>query len=350
MADAIMDYLRAAPGACLGFFGYQLASAPTLKREALVAGRWRTSLIVGFLLFNLLSASVLDEEWVAGGLEFDFEPVQATESAMRRVVRSVLPLGARPPALVPAVEAGAAPRRLQTPNPQRLTASFSFGLDTISWNTQFVFAYTQETADARILLGLLPFIRNAVAAAKSSDPEFLELSGIDTTRIAATQGLLNTAIVLQVIAFVLTLLASYRLPALGQWLLSKTPLVVKAAAPLATFFASVAIFNYSGSGLQKAFCDALDPDPSVTLKPCQYGYGYNLGVVAMFVGGLWCYLVFRVVPWDDIEEAEPAGAEAGSGLKVGGYSGISSDSGASAGESASSGAATSFQGGYQSAL
>ena len=161
--DSMIADLRALPGWALGFFGVQLESAPTLPRAELVAGRWRSSIALAFLTWALMTASEADEEWVGGGVEFDYTP------GGRRLTDGPAPRGSAAAALRAVTRAlgGAAPA--DALGATRLQASFSFGLDTLTWSAQFVFGATQEVTLAKIVLDLMAFIRNAVAAAKTTE-------------------------------------------------------------------------------------------------------------------------------------------------------------------------------------
>ena len=240
MTDFLGD-LRALPGFTLGFFGVQLEGAREVPRKDLV--------------WALMVASEDDEAWVGGGIEFDYEPggrrleeAAKGSKALRAVVRALggsAPLGAT-----------------------RLQASFSFGLDTLTWTTQFQFGSTQEITLAKIVLDLMAFIRNAVAAAQTTDPEFLEVSQVDTKKIADVHGLILTAIIFQSASLIALVLAAYKLPV---WFSERLPTIASASAVFASFMQFVGIVTFSSSGLEKAFCDALDPTPDVSKLPCGMG-------------------------------------------------------------------------------
>lgn len=256
-------------------------------------------------------------------------------------------------ALLRALARAAAPAGLAAP--ARLQASFSFGLDTLTWSTQFVFGASGETTQAKIVLDLLAFIRNAVAASKTTDPEFIELSQIDVSKISSTRDLLTAAIVGQSFSLIMLVLCAWKIPV---WLLARFPQFASGAAVFAAFFQFVSVVNFAAAGLEKAFCDSLDPDPTVTLLPCGQGYGYAAGSAAIFFSWVWAAACWHWVPWSDVADGGSAADGASESGPKAGYEGVSSSGGgggggggSSSGGDASSGGALSpiaLANGYQS--
>ena len=333
----LLDDLRALPGAALGFFGLQIDGARELPRSELVAGRWRSSIALAFLVWALMTASEADEQWVGGGVEFDYEPGGRRLAAEGD--RGAAALRAVTRALGGAAPAGAL-------GATRLQASFSFGLDTLTWSAQFVFGATQEVTLAKIVLDLLAFIRNAVAAAKTTDPEFLEVSQVDTRKIADVHGLIATAIVFQSASLLLLVLSAWRLPTWGSAHYAK---LSSASACMAAFMQFCGVVTFAASGLEKAFCDALDPTPDVSKLPCGMGYGYSAGAAAIFFSMVWALACWRWVPWGEGGEEPLNSSGNGSIGNIGsiGHGGTPKavDEGDSAGAAPTS--VTSLAGGYQ---
>ena len=331
-----MDFvgdLRALPAFALGFFGVQLEGARDVPRKDLVAGRWRAALVLAFLVWALMVASEDDEEWVSGGVEFDYTPggrrledAARGSKAMRAVVRAL---------------GGAAPAGAL--GATRLQAYFSFGLDSLTWNAQFQFGSTGEITLAKIVLDLMAFIRNAVAASRTTDPEFLEVSQVDTTKIADVHGLVFTAIFFQSFSLLTLAFAAWKLPV---WWSERLPAASSACAVLGAFFQFCGVVTFASSGLEKAFCDALDPTPDISKLPCGMGYGYSSGAAAIFFSMLWAIACWRWVPWGDAGE-ELLGSGGGSGDA--GSAGAKSAADAEGdGAAASAAGVTTLAGGYQS--
>jgi hypothetical protein len=220
----------------------------------------------------------------------------------------------------------------------RLQASFSFGLDTLTWSAQFVFGATQEVTLAKIVLDLLAFIRNAVAAAKTTDPEFLEVSQVDTRKLADVKGLILTAIIAQSASLIALALAAWKLPV---WFSAHLPAFSSVSAVFAAFMQFCGIVTFASSGLEKAFCDALDPTPDVSKLPCGMGYGYSAGAAAIFFSMLWAVACYRWVPWGDAGEELLGGSGSGAGPSKAADAGDDDAAAAPA-------AVTSMSGGYQS--
>jgi len=199
---------------------------------------------------------------------------------------------------------------------------------------------------AKIQFDLLAFIRNAVADIASGGNQFNELANVDTRKLNSTRDLLTTGIVLQSTSLILMGLASYKIPLFGSYALSKFHLVAKVFAPLGGFLHAVGIFVFSASGLEKAFCDAFDPDPTLGFLPCGFGSGYETGAVAIPFLILFSWMCFHWAPWHEVDDSSTLSHQetSRSTLKTAQYEAISSSSGSgTAGES-------SFSGGFQSSL
>jgi hypothetical protein len=321
--------LLAVPGWLLGFFGFQLGSAAKLSPAELVAGRWRSSILLAFLVWTLMTASEADEAWVAGAVTFDYTPGNegrrlasgGGEAALRSITRAL---------------GGAAPAGAL--GATRLQASFLFGLDSFLLRTEFVFESSQEVTLATIVLDLMAFIRNAVAgAAAGTEAEFLELSKIDTRKIADVHGLVTAAIVFQSFSLAALIICAWKVPV---WFRQHMPAISCASAAMGAFMQFCAICTFAASGLEKAFCDALDPTPDVVKLPCGYGDAYNAGAVAVVLSMLWVAACWRWVPW-----TESAGDELLGG-SIGGGGGEGSKAADAAAEPTTSG--MQLGGGYQS--
>jgi hypothetical protein len=309
----------------IGFFGFGNA----VSSEKLLSGKWRSAILLGFICWSLQTASLTDEEWVGGGVEFDFEPTQV--STLNPLFRGLLSRSSTK------VSTGAT----------RFQASFSYGLDILTWVSQFQLSASQEVTVAKIQFDLLAFIRNCIADISQGGNQFKELSQVDISKLASTRDLLTTGIVLQSISLLLLLLvlACYKIPLFGTYALSKFHLIVKVFAPLGCFLHFVGICNFAGSGLLKAFCDAFDPDPTLGFLPCGYGAGYDTGAVAIPLMILFSVSCFYFIPWNDVEDVSNTSENSSSTLKTSQYEAISSQ-----GSVSSTASESSFTGGFQSSL
>lgn len=293
-----MDYIQPA----LTFFG--------IGSQSTTQGRWRSALLIGFICWSLQNASLFDEEWVGGGVEFDFQPTDESVSRVSPFIRTLI--------------TNPQSKKLSA-DPSRFKASFSYGLDILTWVTQFQFSSSNEVTVAKIQFDLLAFIRNAVADIASGGNQFNELANVDTRKLNSTRDLLTTGIVLQSTSVILMGLASYKIPLFGSYALSKYHLVAKVFAPLGCFLHAVGIFVFSASGLEKAFCDAFDPDPTLGFLPCGYGAGYDTGAVAIPFMILFSWMCFHWAPWDDSSTMSHQETSSSS-LKTAQYEAISSTS------------------------
>jgi len=176
-------------------------------------------------------------------------------------------------------------------------------------------------------------------AAAGNDPEFLELSKIDATKIADVHGLVFAAIFFQSFSLAALLIVAWRIPI---WFAKHMPTISCAGAALGSFMQFCAICTFASSGLEKAFCDALDPTPDVVKNPCGYGDAYGAGAVAVVLSMLWVAACWKWVPW-----SESAGDELLGGSIGGGGEGSKAASDSAAGEPPST-SGMPLGGGYQS--
>jgi hypothetical protein len=310
----------------LAFFGVSSRNDKDIQS----AGRWRSAILIGFICWSLQNASLFDEEWVGGGVEFDFNP--ETMSRMNPFIQKL-------------VSSQSNVKNLHA-DPPRFKASFSYGLDILTWVTQIQFSASNEVSIAKIQFDLLAFIRNCVADIALGGNQFKELASVDTTKLNSTKDLLTIGLVLQYITLILMILASYKIPLFGSYALSRYHLVAKLFGPLGCFLHAVGIFNFAGSGLLKGFCDAFDPDPTLGFLPCGYGAGFDTGAVAIPFMILYSWMCFYWAPWNDVDVVSlPFSQETNSSsLKSGQYEAISTSTGSG------TSSATSFSAGFNSSL
>jgi len=165
---------------------------------------------------------------------------------------------------------------------------------------------------------------------------------VDTRKIADVHGLIATAIVSQTASLVLVMLCAWRLKAWGSQYYAA---VASGSAVMGAFMQFCGVVTFAASGLEKAFCDALDPTPDVSKLPCGMGYGYSAGAAAIFFSMLWAAACWRWVPWgDDGEEGPRMGGSIGN-VVVGAKADVGADTD---GAAAAPKEVTSLGGGYQS--
>jgi hypothetical protein len=192
---------------------------------------------------------------VSGGNEYDFvPPTRRLEAGAVAEARGAAPGWLR--ALGRGVPLGAT----------RLQERFNLGLDIFTLYIDFVFDVTNEKSTYQVILPVLPFLRQATAAAAAGDAEYGNIVKLNGAKITDVRGLLIAALVFQSFAWAGLALASYALVAPKYS--TTVAATVRVCTPAAAFFVFLAVCVFDASGANADFCSALNPDARSDGLPC----------------------------------------------------------------------------------